>query len=214
MAEKRCAIIGTGASGVQMTQAWGPAAGQLKVFQRTPNLALPMRKRSLTVKEQEESKKLYKQFFEFREKTFGGFGYDWCERNTFDDAPDRRKAFYDKLWTDGGFRFWLASYKDSLFNPEANMESYSFWVNKTRARIANPAVRDLLAPLDMPHYFGIKRPSLEETYYEQFNRESVQLVDIEKNPIREFTETGILLEDATHHEFDVIALATGFVSPP
>jgi cation diffusion facilitator CzcD-associated flavoprotein CzcO len=27
---KRCAIIGTGASGVQITQAWGPTAGHLK----------------------------------------------------------------------------------------------------------------------------------------------------------------------------------------
>lgn len=37
---KRCAVIGTGASGVQVTQAWGPKTGSLKVFQRTPNLAI------------------------------------------------------------------------------------------------------------------------------------------------------------------------------
>jgi cation diffusion facilitator CzcD-associated flavoprotein CzcO len=35
-------------------------------------------------------------------------------------------------------------------------------------------------------------------------------VDIKNNGIKEFSETGITLEDGTHHEFDVIAVATGF----
>lgn len=44
---KRCAVIGTGASGVQISQEWGPEVGSLKVFQRTPNLAVPMGKKTL-----------------------------------------------------------------------------------------------------------------------------------------------------------------------
>jgi cation diffusion facilitator CzcD-associated flavoprotein CzcO len=56
---KKCAIIGTGATGVQITQAWGPKAGELKVFQRTPNLTVPMRQRELTIEEQEIAKKWY-----------------------------------------------------------------------------------------------------------------------------------------------------------
>ncbi|KAL4923602.1 flavin-containing monooxygenase [Aspergillus undulatus] len=207
---KRCAIIGTGASGVQITQAWGPVAGDLKVFQRTPNLAVPMRKRNLTVEEQEQIKPYYPELFRYRETNFAGFLYDWHEKNTFDDSPEEREAFYEQVWKDGGFRYWVAVYKDNLLNPEANKESYKFWAKKTRARIGDPALRELLAPWDMPHYFGIKRPCLESTYYEQFNRESVGLVDIRNNPIKEFTETGILLEDGTHHELDVVAVATGF----
>ena len=39
---KRVGIIGTGASGVQATQAMNKEASHLTVFQRTPNLALPM----------------------------------------------------------------------------------------------------------------------------------------------------------------------------
>lgn len=210
---KRCAIIGTGASGVQMVQAWGPKAGDLKVFQRTPNLAVPMRKRDLTVEEQERNKHFYPEMFRYREANFAGFLYDWCERNTFDDTPEEREAFYEGVWKDGGFRYWVALYKDNLFNADANKESYKFWAKKTRARVGDPETRNLLAPLDMPHYFGIKRPCLEQTYYEQFNRESVHLVNIKNNGIKEFSETGITLEDGTHHEFDVIAFATGFVSP-
>lgn len=209
---KRCAIIGTGASGVQITQAWGPVAGDLKVFQRTPNLAVPMRKRDLTVEEQERIKPYYPELFRYRETSFAGFMYDWHEKNTFDDSPEEREAFYESVWKDGGFRYWVAVYKDNLFNPEANKESYKFWAKKTRARIGDPKLREQLAPWEMPHYFGIKRPCLELNYYEQFNRENVHLVNIKDNPIKEFTEMGILMENGEHHELDVVAVATGFVS--
>lgn len=209
---KRCAVIGTGATGVQIVQAWGPEAGEVKVFQRTPNLAVPMRRRHLPVEEQESAKRLYPELFKFREKSFGGFLYDWSEKSTFDDSPEEREAFYEQAWKDGGFRFWVAIYKDNLINPDANRESYKFWANKIRNRIGDPRLRDLLAPLEMPHYFGIKRPCLEYDYFEQFNRPSVDLVDIKSNPIKEFTETGITMEDGTHHEFDIVAVATGFVS--
>ncbi|TPX14526.1 uncharacterized protein E0L32_005218 [Thyridium curvatum] len=207
---KRCAVIGTGATGVQIVQAWGPEAEEVKVFQRTPNLAVPMRKRPLTVEEQERNKKFYPELFGYREKNFGGFLYDWAEKNTFDDTPEEREQFYNKVWAEGGFRYWVALYKDNLMNADANRESYKFWAKKTRDRIGDPRLRDLLAPLEMPHYFGVKRPCLEYNYYEQFNRPSVDLVDIKENPIKEFTETGITLQDGTHHEFDVVAVATGF----
>ncbi|KAF4978144.1 hypothetical protein FZEAL_5442 [Fusarium zealandicum] len=209
---KRCAVIGTGASGVQIVQAWGPEAGELKVFQRTPNLAVPMRKKKLTAEEQEKSKKFYPEIFRYREDNFAGFHYDWYEKNTFDDTPEERDAFYESVWKDGGFRYWVSVYKDNLFSADANKESYKFWAKKTRARVGDPRLRDLLAPevKDQPFYFGTKRPCLEYDYYEQFNRESVDLVDVRTNGIKSFNETGITLEDGTHYEFDVIAVATGF----
>jgi len=209
---KRCAVIGTGASGVQIVQAWGPEAGEVKVFQRTPNLAVPMRKKALTVEEQEKAKKFYPELFKLREKCFAGFHYDWCEKNTFDDTPEDREAFYEKVWAEGGFRYWVALYKDNLISADANKESYKFWAKKTRDRVGDPRKRDILAPVEMPHFFGIKRPCLEYDYFEQFNRPSVDVVDIKNNAIRAFNETGITLEDGTHYEFDVIAVATGFVS--
>ncbi|PMB64376.1 Baeyer-Villiger monooxygenase [Beauveria bassiana] len=49
----------------------------------------------------------------------------------------------------------------------------------------------------MPHYFSVKRSCLEDLYCEHFNRESVHLVDIKNNPIKEFSETGVTLEDGT-----------------
>jgi len=207
---KRCAVIGTGASGVQITQAWGPVAGELKVFQRTPNLAIPMRKRDLTVQEQEEAKRNYPELFSLRERCFGGFLYTFAERGTFEDDEEKREEFLEKLWQDGGFRFWLGNYKDYLVDPKANREVYNFWAKKVRARIEDPKKRDLLAPLEPPHPFGVKRPCLEYNYYEQFNRPNVHVVDIKDNPIVGFTETGIKLADGTVHEADVVCVATGF----
>lgn len=152
---KRCAIIGTGATGVQVTQAWGPTAGHLKVFQRTPNLTVPMRQRKLTAEEQEKAKKWYPELFDLRERCFGGFLYDFCERKTFEDTPEEREAFFEKLWTDGGFRYWLGNYKDYLFDPKANRAVYDFWVKKQRARINDPKVAEVLVPTEPPHPVSI-----------------------------------------------------------
>ncbi|KUI72825.1 Baeyer-Villiger monooxygenase [Cytospora mali] len=207
---KRCAVIGTGASGVQISQEWGPLAGSLKVFQRTPNLALPMNKKPLTPKEQIFSKQWYHRLFEMRERTFAGFLYDFAERATFDDTPEEREKFYQSLWDKAGFNFWMASYTDLFWDAEANKEAYNFWAKKVRGRIGDPTKRDILAPLQMPHFFGVKRPCLEQTYYEQFNRESVDVVDVSKNSIKEFDETGLTLEDGTHYDLDIVAIATGF----
>ncbi|UQC91215.1 HK97 family phage prohead protease [Colletotrichum lupini] len=214
---KRCAVIGTGASGVQICQEWGKAvgeSGELKVFQRTPNLAVPMGKRNLTAQEQNIGKEWYPRLYQLREKCFGGFFYGMVERNTFDDSPAEREAFYRQLWEHGGFRFWLGNYKDMLFDADANKEAYDFWARNVRTRIGDARKRDILAPKvdKMPHFFGVKRPCLEQNYYEQFNKANVDVVDISKNEIDSFTETGIRLKDGTTYDFDVVAIATGFVS--
>jgi cation diffusion facilitator CzcD-associated flavoprotein CzcO len=210
VAGKRVAIIGTGASGVQLTQALGPMAASLNVFQRTPNLAIPMKQRYLTKEEQNQVKPLYPEAFQLRETAFGGFLYTFSEKSLQDDTPEEVEQFFESLWQAGGFRFWLSTYKDVFFDPQTNWIAYDFWARKARARIHDEALRDKLAPLEPPHAFGVKRPSLELDYFEQFNKENVHLVDVSDNAITRFTETGLQLADGTTHDFDVIALATGF----
>lgn len=207
---KKCAIIGTGATGCQVTQAWGPRAGHLKVFQRTPNLTVPMRRRKLTREEQDEAKRWYPELFDLRERCFGGFLYTFSEKNCFEDTPEDREKFFEKLWTDGGFRYWLGNYKDYLTNKDANRAVYDFWAKKQRARVQDPKARDILVPTEPPHPWGVKRPCLEYAYLEQFNRENVEVIDIRNNAIVDFDETGILMADGTHHDFDIVCIATGF----
>lgn len=98
---KRVAVVGTGSTGVQIAQEAGTHGSHCTVFQRTPNLALPMRQRKLTREEQQEAKKGYKDLYKYRMTTFAGFGYDFLERGTFDDNDEERQKQYEELWEDG-----------------------------------------------------------------------------------------------------------------
>ncbi|KAF4552244.1 Pyridine nucleotide-disulfide oxidoreductase-like protein 12 [Elsinoe fawcettii] len=209
---KRVAVIGTGSTGVQIAQETAKEASSVTVFQRTPNLCLPMRQRKLTKEEQDKAKEKYPELYRYRLTTFAGFPFDFAERKTLDDTPEQREAFYEDLWQKGGFHYWLATYDDMLFDKPANDEAYKFWVKKTRQRISDPEKRDILAPLEAPHAWGTKRPSLEQDYYEQLDKPQNSVVDVKKNPIVEVKENGIVTADGKLREFDVIALATGFDS--
>ena len=212
---KRVGAVGTGSTGVQIAQELSKEVGDdgaLTVFQRTPNLALPMQQRKLTKEEQDDMKHNYPQFYKDRLTTFAGFLFDWSKKATFDDGPEEREKFYQDKWDKGGFHFWVANYKDLLYEADPNREAYNFWAKKQRARIQDPRKKDILAPLDPPHSFGTKRPSLEQDYYEQFNRPNVDVVNIKQNPIKEVVEDGLILEDGSHHKLDILALATGFDS--
>jgi cation diffusion facilitator CzcD-associated flavoprotein CzcO len=126
---KRIAVIGTGASGIQTIQECGPVAKHLTVYQRTPNYAVPMNQRPLDEKEQSELKKegVYEKAFEAVFRTFAGFNYEFSPKKTFEDSPEERAAFYRNLLIEqGGFKFWLGTYQDMLFDQNANDE-VSLW---------------------------------------------------------------------------------------
>ncbi|SFO45850.1 cyclohexanone monooxygenase [Pseudonocardia ammonioxydans] len=209
---KRVAVIGTGASGVQVVQESARDAAETTVFQRTPVLAIRMGQRTLTPQDQDEIKAGLPERFAYRGDTFAGFDMDFIPRNAVDLTPEERTAEYERIWAAGGFRFWLAIFQDTLFDPAANDHAYAFWRDKTRARIDDPKVADTLAPMEAPYPFGVKRPSLEQNYYDVFNQDDVHLVDISENPIDTLTPTGIRTADGAEREFDLIVLATGFDS--
>ena len=70
---RRIALIGTGASGVQVAQEAASCAEQLTLFQRTPILALPMRQEKLDADRQLREKSEYPAVFQKRLTTSGGF---------------------------------------------------------------------------------------------------------------------------------------------
>lgn len=209
---KRVAVIGTGASGVQVIQEAARDAAAVTVVQRTPNLALPMRQRTLTPADQAVIKSELPERFETRGNVFAGFDFDFQPVNAVDLTPEERNAGYEKLWQAGGFRFWLGVFQDTLFDQKANDYAYAFWRDKVRARIDDPELAEKLAPTTPPHPFGVKRPSLEQNYYDVYNQDNVGLVDLTETPIESVTERGIRTVDGTEREFDIIVLATGFDS--
>ncbi|KAK7735584.1 hypothetical protein SLS53_007498 [Cytospora paraplurivora] len=208
---KRVAVIGTGSTGVQLATELTPVVGELVVFQRSPNTALPMRQVDYQDGQQEFPRKYYPELFRGRPHSFSGFDFNFIDRGTFDDPPEKRREIYEALWKEGDFKFWLATYRDLLLSKAANDEAYAFWRERTRARIKDPRARDLLAPLEAPYAFGCKRVSLEKGYFEIFNEPHVHLVDVNTTPIWEVTEKGITTSER-EWEFDFIICATGFDS--
>jgi cation diffusion facilitator CzcD-associated flavoprotein CzcO len=206
---KRVGVIGTGASGVQVAQEAAGAAAHLTVFQRTPNLALPMRQKKLDDDAIRRMKEQYPEMFDRRTKTFAGFHYDVLAKSALEVSDDERQATFERLWEIGGFAPWIGSFNDILFNEEANRGAYKFWRDKTRARINDPAVAEILAPTEPIHPFGVKRPSLEQHFYEIFNQRNVGLVDLRTVPIEGVTRGGVKTS-AGEHDLDLLVLATGF----
>jgi cyclohexanone monooxygenase len=206
----RVAVIGTGASGVQVIQEAGKVAAQLTVFQRTPNLALPMRQQVLDEASQRAMKAHYPEWFRRRALAGGGlFDVAADPRSALAVSAEERRAVFEAAWRKGGFHFWGGTFSDIGTSLDANRLAYDFWREKTRARIQDPAVAEKLAPTEPPHPFGAKRPSLEQGYYEVFNQHNVTLVDVREDPIEEITPAGVRTR-SRHHDVDLLVLATGF----
>ncbi|HWF76422.1 MAG TPA: NAD(P)/FAD-dependent oxidoreductase [Caulobacteraceae bacterium] len=209
LAGRRVAVIGTGASAVQVVQEAAPVAERLTVFQRTPNLALPMQQKPLDPAGQAQAKAGYPAIYARRAHNFGGYDYQGIGKGAFEVTDAERRAVFEDRWAEGGFAFWANTFNDILRDEVSNRAAYDFWREKVRARIKDQAVAEKLAPAEPPHPFGAKRPSLEQTYYDAFNRPNVELVDVNETPIERITPTGVKTT-AREHDADLLVLATGF----
>lgn len=209
---KRVAVIGTGASGVQLIQETSKTAKHLTVFQRTPNMALPMDNPAYDSSHNEAWKQIYPATKESMLKTFAGYDYDFDPAFAAKVTPEVRNDFFQKLLQSGGLQFWLGTYSDVLFDEQANSEAYEFWRQSVLPRIKSTRNQEILAPKVPLHPFGTKRVSLENKYFEVFNQDNVNLVSLAENPIVEVTEHAIKTQDGAYHEVDLIAAATGFDS--
>lgn len=206
---KKIAVIGTGSTGIQLAQELSQVASEFVLFQRTPNMALPMKQIEYTSGNHAISDEQYSEVYASRHGSFGGFDFNFIPRNTFDDSAEKRQATYEDLWAHGDFHFWLATYQDTLFREDANREAYNFWKAKVRARIQDPRLQEIFAPEKQPYSFGCKRISLENGFYEIFSQPNVSLVDVNETPILGLTERGIETTEKVW-EFDYIVCATGF----
>jgi len=210
MTGKRVGVIGTGASGVQVTQEAAKVASHLTVFQRTPNMALPMQQRPLDEQTQQKMKLKYAAQFRQRAVSSSSMIDIVADERGAKDVPEvQRQAIFEAAWQKGGFHFWFGTFSDILQDKDSNLLAYEFWRDKTRARINDPALKEKLAPMKPLHPFGTKRPSLEQNFYEAFNQPNVKLVDVRDEPIQEITESGVLTSENAY-EFDILVLATGF----
>jgi cation diffusion facilitator CzcD-associated flavoprotein CzcO len=207
LAGKRVAVIGTGATAVQLIPKVAEVAADLTVFQRRPNWCAPLRNRPITPEEMAGIKASYDEIFARCAATPGGFIHGPDRRVFADVPPEERLAFWERLYDSPGFEKWIGNFREVLMDEEANAEFSAFVAGKIRERVHDPVVAEKLIPRD--HGFGVQRVPLETNYYEAYNRDNVHLVDIEETPILEITPDGIRTSDQ-ERPFDVIVYATGF----
>jgi cation diffusion facilitator CzcD-associated flavoprotein CzcO len=206
-AGKRVAVIGTGATGVQVIGAIADQVGDLTVFQRRPNWCAPLHNAEISAEEMADIKARYDEIFALCARTPGGFIHEPDRRPFFEVPREERVAMWEKLYGEPGFGIWLANFRDIFMDEDANAEFSEFIADKIRSRVNDPVLAEKLIPKD--HGFGVQRVPMETRYYEAYNRDNVHLVDLKETPIEGITPEGIRTTDR-EYEFDIIIYATGF----
>lgn len=207
LSNKRVGIFGNGATGIQVIQTIAPIVGKLTVFQRTPQYALPMKNPAVTEQELKTMRESY-ETLKVRTLDESGGGFDFTPAPMFADVPpEQHEAYLQGLWELGNLSLWGNAFADFQLNPEAVEVVTRFIKKKIRARIKDPKLADKLIPNDYP--FGTRRVPLENGYFEAFNRDNVELVDMRSDPLIEIDATGVQTASG-HRVLDVIIYATGF----
>lgn len=207
LAGKRVAVIGTGATGIQVIAEIADKVGDLTVFQRRANWAAPLNNGLISDDEMAEIRGRYDEIFDKCSRTPGGFEHEPDRRGFYDVSREERVELWDRLYEGSGFGIWLQNFVEIFIDEAANTEFSEYIADRIRQRVDDPEVAEKLIPRD--HGFGIQRLPLETNYFEAYNRDNVHLVDAAETPIERITSTGIRTSD-DDYEFDLIVYATGF----
>lgn len=204
---KRVAVVGSGATAIQLIPEVAKVAKNLTVFQRRANWAAPLNNGPISMSEMDEIRERYDDIFATCARTPGGFEHEPDRRGFYDVSPQERRELWDRLYDEPGFGIWLQNFTDIFFDEKANAEFSDYIADRIRQRVKDPVVAELLIPKD--HGFGVQRVPMETGYFETYNRDNVTLVDGATTPIVRVTPTGIETSEEAF-EFDVIVYATGF----
>jgi cyclohexanone monooxygenase len=210
LAGKRIGIVGNGSSGVQAIPELARLAEHLTVFQRTPAFTWPSQNKPLTDEEQAEVKARYR---EVRAQQYASplatanttgaviFTFADPDRHILDSTPEEREAALAELGFSAS-RIW----GDTARDLDANEMAVEMFREMVRRTVKDPEVAESLCP-DYP--LGCKRPILDNGYFETFNLDHVDLVDLRKDPVVEVVPEGVRTEKGLV-ELDVLIFATGF----
>lgn len=207
LAGKRVAVIGTGATAVQLIGEIADKVDELYVFQRRPNWCAPLHNGTISEEEMADIRSRYDEIFEQCRRTPGGFIHGPDRRKPAEVPEAERYEFYEDLYASPGFGIWLGNFRDVLMEEEANDEVTEFIANKIRQRVNDPVTAEKLIPTD--HGFGTRRVPMETQYYEAYNRDNVHLVDLNDTPIERVTASGVQTSEQAY-DVDLIVYATGF----
>ena len=201
LADKRVAIIGTGASAVQAIPYLGEACQQLYVVQRTP-AAVDDRENVPT--DPDWWNKLEPGWWEKRALNFEGF---------VNSIPQEEDLIKDG-WTRNWGKMTAAMYAPDVNTLEEMMQRRQAAdyekMEEMRQRIAG-IVKDPETAESLKPYFNwmCKRPLFVDGYFETFNRPNVKMIDTKGRGLDRITEKGVVFE-GKEYEVDCIIYASGF----
>ena len=205
--DKRVGIIGTGSTGVQVITAIAPDVKQLTVFQRSPQYSVPSGNGYMEADYINAIKANYDKIWADEKQTITVFGAKESQVSAHDVTPEERERIFEEAWADGGgFRFMFGTFADLILDEQANIYAQEFIKSKIRQIVKDPVKAETLCPKD----FYAKRPLCDAGYYQQFNRDNVDVVDVRANPIAQLEGHSVILADGTSYELDMLILATGF----
>lgn len=208
LTDKRVGVIGCGSTGVQVVTAIASQVKHLTSFQRHPQYSVPSGDGPVDPAYRQWVNDNYEQIMTQVRKSIVGFGFveSTVPFKSVTD-PAAREAIFEKLWKQGnGFRFMFGGFSDIASDREANAAACQFIRNKIAQIVHDPEKARKLQPHD--HY--ARRPLCDGGYFEQFNRDNVDIVQLQETPITAIDATGIQTADGIHHDLDVLIFATGF----
>jgi cyclohexanone monooxygenase len=163
LAGKRVAVIGTGATGIQVIAEIADKVADLTVFQRRPNWSAPLNNGPISDEEMADIRSRYREIFNTCARTPGGFEHEPDRRGFWDITREERVALWDKLYESPGFAIWLRNFREIFTDEKANAEFSEYIANRIRQRVKDPAVAEKLIPRD--HGFGVQRVPMETHYF-------------------------------------------------
>ncbi len=208
LADKRVALVGTGATGIQLVPHLGRDAKELFVFQRTPS---SVDERSNPPTDPEWAASLQPGWQEERKRNF----HNWSPFvGVVFGEPDLVCDFWTELGRNLTARI-AASDDPASVSIEQIMafreeEDYKI-MERLRRRVAEIVTDPGTAEALKPYYrFMCKRPTSSEHYLDTFNRPNVTLVDVSASKgVQRLTEKGIVA-DGVEYEVDCVIFASGF----
>ena len=201
LADKRIAIIGTGATAVQCVPHLAAGAEHLYVCQRTPS--------SIDVRDNRPTDS------EWAAELKPGWQRERMDNfNALVSGQPQETDLVDDGWTSligKMLRLYLESQEgEALSLPDimdlANLEKMNELRARIEALVEDPNTSEALKPW---YRMFCKRPCFHDQYLQTFNRDNVTLVDTEGQGVERITESGVVVA-GVEYPVDCIVYATGF----
>ncbi len=207
LADKRVAVIGTGATAIQCVPFIGEHAKELYVFQRTPS-SVDLR----------GNKPTDADWYEALEP-----GWQRARRENFAAVLTGQNLTEDLVadgWTDIARRIGISLLSRGDESGDLDMEEIMLRaeiadfekMNEIRARVDDSVQEDFDAAEALKPWYRqfCKRPCFNDEFLETFNRDNVRLVDVADAKGVEAITDDAVIANGERFEVDCIIYATGF----